>query len=128
MLPVIRSLDHLVLTVSDIEATCRFYETVLGMKRVSFGNGRVALSFGDQKINLHDADKDASPKAKNPTPGSGDLCFLVDTPLDELRAHLAANDVEIEMGPVERNGATGKILSVYFRDPDGNLIEVSNKL
>ncbi len=128
MSPAVQSLDHLVLTVSDIETTCRFYETILGMTRVAFGRGRVALSFGDQKINLHDAETAADPKATTPTPGSADLCFLTVTPIAEFHDHLRKCGVAVEMGPVERNGAVGPILSVYFRDPDGNLIEVANQL
>ncbi len=119
-------LDHLVLTVRDLEATCAFYETVLGMRRESFGQGRTALHFGRQKINLHQAGREFEPKARKPTPGSADLCFLAATPIAEIVAHLEACDVAIEEGPVARTGAQGPITSVYFRDPDGNLIEVAN--
>jgi len=119
-------LDHLVLTVADIEATCDFYGRVLGMERVTFAGGRTALSFGRQKINLHPAGNEYEPKAATPAPGSGDLCFITDTPLDDVMAHLADCGVEIIEGPATKTGATGPILSVYFRDPDGNLIEVSN--
>ena len=119
-------LDHLVLTVRDLEATCAFYETVLGMRRESFGQGRTALHFGRQKINLHQAGREFEPKARKPTPGSADLCFLAATPIAEIVAHLAACDVAIQEGPVARTGAQGPITSVYFRDPDGNLIEVAN--
>ncbi|MCB2102513.1 MAG: VOC family protein [Rhodobacterales bacterium] len=124
--PVIASLDHLVLTVADIEATCAFYESVLGMARVTFAGGRTALAFGRQKINLHAVDRTFEPKADRPTPGSADLCFLTDTPLDAVRAHLAAAGVAVEEGPVARTGAMGPLLSVYVRDPDGNLIEIAN--
>ncbi len=120
-------LDHLVLTVRDIEATCAFYETVLGMRRESFGMSRVALHFGRQKINLHQAGREFEPKARTPTPGSADLCVLAATPIAEVVAHLEALGVAIEEGPVARTGAEGPISSVYFRDPDGNLIEVSNR-
>ncbi len=119
-------LDHLVLTVRDLEATCAFYETVLGMRRASFGQGRTALHFGRQKINLHQAGREFEPKARRPTPGSADLCFLAATPIAEIVAHLEACGIVIEEGPVARTGAEGPITSVYIRDPDGNLIEVSN--
>jgi catechol 2,3-dioxygenase-like lactoylglutathione lyase family enzyme len=119
-------LDHLVLTVRDVEATCRFYETVLGMRREAFGAGRVALHFGRQKINVHPYPSPVEIVAKDPRPGSADLCFIAETPLDEVAAHLEACGVAIEMGPVERTGAQGTLRSVYCRDPDGNLIEVSN--
>ena len=119
-------LDHLVLTVRDIEATCRFYETALGMRREEFGAGRVALHFGRQKINVHPYPSPVEIVAKDPRPGAADLCFIAETPLDEVAAHLEARGVAIEMGPVERTGAEGTLRSVYCRDPDGNLIEVSN--
>jgi len=121
-------LDHLVLTVADIDATCAFYERAMGMQTVAFAGGRKALSFGNQKINLHQAGHEFEPKARVPTPGSGDLCFIAATPLDAVIAHLDACGVAMEEGPVERTGATGPLMSVYFRDPDGNLIEVSNFL
>jgi catechol 2,3-dioxygenase-like lactoylglutathione lyase family enzyme len=122
----INRLDHLVLTVNDIEATCSFYKRVLGMEVVVFGGGRKALSFGAQKINLHQKGKEYEPKALKPTPGSGDLCFITSVPLSEVIAHLNSCGVEIIEGPDRRTGATGPIISVYFRDPDLNLIEVSN--
>jgi catechol 2,3-dioxygenase-like lactoylglutathione lyase family enzyme len=124
----ISQLDHLVLTVRDIEATCRFYESVLGMQTVSFAAGRKALKFGQQKINLHQQGKEFEPKAQAPTPGSADLCLLTDTPMTEVITHLRVHDVPIIEGPVERTGAEGPILSVYLRDPDGNLLEISNSL
>ena len=124
----IDSLDHLVLTVADVEATCSFYRRVLGMEVVTFAQGRKALGFGRQKINLHLRGHEFEPKAERPTPGSGDLCFLTSTPLGEVVAHLTAEGVAIVDGPVRRTGATGPILSVYLRDPDGNLIEVANPL
>jgi catechol 2,3-dioxygenase-like lactoylglutathione lyase family enzyme len=123
---IINRLDHLVLTVRDIEKTCAFYTAVLGMEVVTFGNGRKALAFGQQKINLHASGKEFTPHAKAPTPGSADLCFITDTPLAAVIAELKQQQVNILEGPVERTGAQGKILSVYFRDPDENLIEVSN--
>lgn len=119
-------LDHLVLTVADVDATLDFYSRVLGMRLVTFGEGRKALAFGNQKINLHQAGRDFEPKAERPTPGSADLCFIVATPLDEVTAHLEAHRVAIVEGPVKRTGATGPIRSVYLRDPDFNLIELSN--
>lgn len=124
----ISRLDHLVLTVADIEASVAFYATVLGMTAVSFADGRRALSFGEQKINLHLHGHEFEPKADHPAPGSADLCFLTEVPLSEVQAHLAACCVTLIEGPVRRTGATGPILSVYFRDPDGNLIEVANRL
>ena len=119
-------LDHLVLTVADVDATLDFYSRVLGMQLVTFGEGRKALAFGNQKINLHQAGREFEPKAERPTPGSADLCFIVATPLDEVIAHLEAHRVAIVEGPVKRTGATGPIRSVYLRDPDLNLIELSN--
>ncbi|MFS8046792.1 VOC family protein [Rhizobium sp. BR 314] len=121
-------LDHLVLTVESIDASCDFYARVLGMGVETFGEGRKALTFGNQKINLHRAGHEFEPKADRPTPGSADLCFISHTPLDDVVAHLETEGVAIAEGPVRRTGATGPILSVYFRDPDNNLIEVSNNL
>ena len=119
------SLDHLVLTVQDIPRTVTFYTTVLGMSEVSFG-GRTALAFGNQKINLHKTGREFDPKAAHPTPGSADLCLVADTLIETVIAELKSHTVEIVEGPVLRTGARGPILSVYFRDPDGNLVEVSN--
>jgi catechol 2,3-dioxygenase-like lactoylglutathione lyase family enzyme len=119
-------IDHLVLTVRDIDATCAFYARVLGMDVVTFAGGRKALAFGAQKINLHEAGREFEPKAHVPTPGSADLCLIAAVPLDEAIAHLAVCGVTIVEGPVMRTGATGPIRSVYFRDPDANLIEVSS--
>ncbi|PTT59226.1 VOC family virulence protein [Stenotrophomonas sp. HMWF003] len=121
-------LDHLVLTVADIDATCDFYQRVLGMAVETFGAGRTALRFGLQKINLHAHGREFEPKALRPTPGSADLCLITYARMDEILAHLQAQQVDVEDGPVQRTGATGPILSVYFRDPDGNLIEVSHYL
>ena len=119
-------LDHLVLTVRDMAATIAFYTKVLGMEEVTFGEGRKALVFGRQKINLHAAGREFEPKAEAPTPGSADLCFIVNDPLEAVAAHLAAHGVET-LGPASpRTGATGPITSLYLRDPDGNLIELSN--
>jgi catechol 2,3-dioxygenase-like lactoylglutathione lyase family enzyme len=119
-------LDHLVLTVRNIETTCTFYSNVLSMEVVTFENGRKALSFGSQKINLHEAGKELEPKAYRPTPGSADLCFTTTTPIDEIVNRLQLSKVRILEGPVKRTGALGQMMSVYFRDPDLNLIEVSN--
>jgi catechol 2,3-dioxygenase-like lactoylglutathione lyase family enzyme len=124
----IEGLDHLVLTVADVGRTRDFYERVLGMEPVVFGEGRHALAFGAQKINLHEAGREFEPKAAVPTPGSAALCFLTDAPVAEVVEHLAANGVEILEGPMRRTGAAGPITSVYFRDSDGNLIEVSGRL
>jgi len=121
-------LDHLVLTVADIDATVAFYTRVLGMEAVTFGAGRTALAFGRSKINLHRAGHEFEPKASRPTPGSADLCLIAAGPLEQVIEDLAAHGIPVEEGPVERTGATGPILSVYFRDPDQNLIEVSTYL
>lgn len=118
--------DHFVLTVVDIDASCDFYARVLGMDIVSFGQGRKALSFGSQKINLHQHRHEFEPKARQPTPGSGDFCLITSVPLEQVIEHLKHCEVTIEEGPVSRTGACGPIQSVYFRDPDGNLVEVSN--
>lgn len=122
----INRLDHLVLTVKDIDATCAFYSRVLGMDIITFGEGRKALQFGQQKINLHQQGNEFEPKAEKPTPGSADLCFVTERPLQKVLLHLSECGVEVEEGPVRRTGATGPIESVYFRDPDMNLLEVSN--
>ncbi|XP_063046361.1 glyoxalase domain-containing protein 5 [Engraulis encrasicolus] len=122
----ISHLDHLVLTVGSIPRTTEFYSSVLGMDVVTFKGNRKALGFGQQKINLHQSGKEFEPKAKSPTPGSADLCLVTKTPLTTVAAHLQACGVAIEEGPVERTGAVGPINSLYFRDPDHNLIEVSN--
>ncbi len=120
-------LDHLVLTVADVEATCRFYTRVLGMSSVVFGEGRRALQFGQQKINLHQHGREFEPRAAKPTPGSADLCFITGTLLVEVIARLETLGVELIEGPVRRTGAAGPIESVYLRDPDGNLLEIANR-
>jgi catechol 2,3-dioxygenase-like lactoylglutathione lyase family enzyme len=124
----IDSLDHFVLTVKDIKTTCAFYSSVLGMEIVKLGSGRTALSFGPQRINLHQQGNEFEPKAQQPTPGSADLCFITPVPLAEVLNHLSSCKVAVIEGPVQRTGAAGPILSVYFRDPDMNLIEVSNRV
>lgn len=131
MQPVLRSLDHLVLTVQDIENSVAFYRDILGMKPEVFstadGSRRTALKFGQQKINLHPADGPFDPKAANPAPGTADLCFLTDVPLADWTTHLQGAGIEIEDGPVPRTGATGPIMSLYLRDPDSNLIEIATR-
>jgi catechol 2,3-dioxygenase-like lactoylglutathione lyase family enzyme len=122
----INRLDHLVLTVKDIETTVKFYVTVLGMEKEEFSAGRLALKFGKQKINLHQVGKEFEPKADKPISGSADLCFITDVALNEAMNHVRSKGVAIIEGPVARTGATGPINSFYFRDPDLNLIEVSN--
>ena len=122
---MISHIDHFVLTVRSLDATCRFYERVLGFMRVDIEGLPTALTFGHQKINLHEADHTFEPKAAKPTIGSGDFCLIADRPLSQLRAHLEAEGIAIELGPVKRTGAQGLMTSLYFRDPDGNLIEVS---
>lgn len=112
--------------MDDIEATVKFYTQVLGMGQVTFGQGRLALSFGNQKFNLHQKGNEFEPKAANPTPGAIDICLVTETPITHVIEHLKKLDVSVEEGPVQRTGALGPITSVYFRDPDENLIEVSN--
>ena len=122
----ISHLDHLVLTVADIATRCQFYQSALNFEVITFAENRKALLFGSQKINLHEAGKEFEPKALHPTAGSADLCFIAETPIDEVMAHLHVQNISIVEGPLERTGATGKILSIYLRDPDQNLIEISN--
>ena len=121
-------LDHLVLTVKNIENTIHFYTTYLGMKEITFKKTRKALVFGTQKINLHQAGKEFLPKAQKPTPGSADLCFLIDKSIYDMTEFLTEQKIPIIEGPVERTGATSKILSIYIRDPDYNLIELANPI
>ena len=127
---MIRSLDHLVLTVQNLDATIAFYRDALGMEARRFGENRerVALHFGSQKINLHEVGKEFEPKAAVPTPGSGDLCFLTDEPVDRLSARLQSAGQIIIDGPVQRSGAKTRLMSIYLRDPDGNLIEIANEI
>ncbi|MBD2069610.1 VOC family protein [Leptolyngbya sp. FACHB-671] len=122
----IERLDHLVLMVADLQATCDFYARVLGMEVVMFGDRRYALHFGQQKINLHQVGREFEPKSAEPTPGSADLCLITATPLAEVMTHLQSCGVEVEQGIVPRTGAMGAIASLYIRDPDGNLLEISN--
>ena len=119
-------IDHIVLTAFDVERTIDFYSRVMGMEPITFAGGRRGLAFGRQKINLHQAGREYEPKALKPVPGSLDLCFITETPLDGVIARLKENGIVIVDGPVAKTGALGPMTSVYFRDPDGNLIEVSN--
>jgi catechol 2,3-dioxygenase-like lactoylglutathione lyase family enzyme len=122
----IDSIDHVVFTVKDIEATCDFYSKVLGMKIVTFGQSRKALAFGSQKINLQQLGRESTLIADKPTSGSADICFITSVPLSEVVTHLSSFGVKLIGGPIERDGARGLMMSVYFRDPDLNLVEVSN--
>lgn len=122
------AIDHVVLTVRDIPASVAFYTRVLGMHEEVFGEGRRALVFGRCKLNLHQAGREFEPKAAQPTPGAVDLCLIARTPLADIADQLAAQGIAIEQGPIERTGAQGPLLSLYVRDPDGNLIELSNPL
>ena len=124
----ISHLDHLVLTVAEIEATCNFYQHVLNFEVIEFGENRKALKFGAQKINLHQTGHEFEPKAAFPTQGSADLCFISETPIEHIIQQLKQLHIDIEQGPIQRTGAMGSILSVYIRDPDHNLIEISNYL
>lgn len=122
----IKNIDHIVLTVANIDKTIGFYTHILGCEVVTFGDNRKALTFGNQKINLHQKRYEFEPKAEHPTPGSADLCFIASTDINEVLKELQHKNIEIIEGIVERTGAMGKIRSIYFRDPDMNLIEVSN--
>lgn len=122
----LEGIDHIVLTVKDVEATCRFYQRVLGMETRVMPNGRTALHFGRQKINLHLYGSEVEPRATSPTPGSADLCFVIQSRISDALDELRDLDVSIIEGPVQRNGALGKMVSVYINDPDGNLLEVSS--
>lgn len=122
----IKNIDHIVLTVANIDNTISFYTNILGFEVMTFGDNRKALTFGNQKINLHKKGKEFEPKAEHPTSGSADLCFIAETDIEEVLKELKLNHIEIIEAIVERTGAVGKIKSVYFRDPDLNLIEVSN--
>ncbi|XP_004396842.1 PREDICTED: glyoxalase domain-containing protein 5 [Odobenus rosmarus divergens] len=125
---LIHRLDHIVMTVKSIKDTTMFYSKILGMEVTTFKGDQKALCFRDQKLNLHEVGKEFEPKAAHPVPGSVDICLITETPLEEVVAHLKACEVAIEEGPVPRTGAKGPIMSIYFRDPDGNLIELSNSI
>lgn len=118
-------IDHLVLTVEDVDRTCSFYETALGATVRTFDGGRTALHIGDQKINLHPAGDEYEPHAERPVPGSGDFCVYTNRSLSAVQAHLDDHDIPLELGPVEKTGARGQMRSLYVRDPDGNLVEIS---
>jgi len=120
-------IDHVVLTVPDVAATCEFYRRALGMEVLTFADGRKALGFDDQKINPHQTGREFKPKAAHPTAGSGDFCLTTLIPLDSVISHLQQAGVAIELGPVTRTGARATLRSIYFRDPDGNLVEVANE-
>ena len=126
-MPFLASIDHLVLTVSDINKTLGFYCGILGCQELSFGENRKAILIGNQEINLHIQGNEIKPHASTPTPGSADLCFLSTVPVHALVRHFGAHGIEVELGPVERTGATSELLSIYVRDPDGNLIEIANR-
>lgn len=121
----IARVDHFVLTVADVERSLDWYSRVLSFKPTTFAEGRRALAFGQQKINLHQQGSESKPHARLPTPGSADVCFISTLPLAEVQEHLAACAVNVELGPVARSGARGPITSLYIRDPDENLIEIS---
>ncbi len=122
----VMQLDHLVLTVKDIARTVSFYTKALGMEARTFGNGRTALHFGNQKLNLHPANRVLDPNVKHATPGSADICFIVDRPVEDWIAHLGRHNVPVILGPVDRTGARGQLRSIYLYDPDENLVELSN--
>lgn len=126
--PVIDAIDHLVLTCADVDETVAFYSLVLGMERVDFSGGRVALAFGNQKINLHQEGAEFVPHAAVPRAGAGDFCLLTRTPVIEVMAHLQELGIPMEEGPVPKSGAVNKLVSIYLRDPDGNLVEISNEV
>ncbi len=128
MTALIDRLDHLVLTTAHETACVHVYCTVLGMELQTFGEGRKAFVWNGQKINLHLQGKEFEPKAQHPTPGSLDLCFIAAVPLEQVQQQLAAHGIAVECGPVQRTGARGPIRSVYVRDPDLNLIEISEYL
>lgn len=121
----VERIDHIVLTVEDVQRTVQFYVTVLGMEEKTYGQNFKTLAFGNQRINLHEKGMNAPLKAKHPTPGSGDICLVTTSPMSEVVTHLKKHGVAIEEGPIEREGALGRMESVYFRDPDHNLIEIS---
>jgi len=122
---MITRIDHVVLTVRSLEATCAFYERALGFRRIDEPDRPTALGFGQQKFNIHEVGRTFEPKAQSPTPGAADFCLVTDRPIAEVQRHLESCGVAIELGPVPRAGALGAMVSLYFRDPDGNLVEVS---
>jgi len=124
----VESLDHLVLYVENIEDSVAFYQRVLGMRKIVFAQSRLALGFGNQKINLHPLREPLQPHALNPQSGSADLCFITPLPLQDAMQHVRDCGVEILLGPVQRSGANTSLISFYIRDPDGNLLEIANSL
>lgn len=126
-MPFLASIDHLVLTVADVKKTLAFYCGILGCREITYNDGRKAILFGNQKINLHVQKKEFEPHAERPTPGSADLCFLSTVPVEALMRHFHAHGVSVEVGPVKRTGAVCPLMSIYVRDPDGNLIEIANQ-
>ncbi|WP_102348896.1 VOC family protein [Bacillus sp. Marseille-P3661] len=123
---IIDRIDHIVLTVKDVERTVDFYSNVLGMEVQVYGGKWKTMAFGQQRINLHELGSEVPIRAQNPTPGSADICLIASTPIEEVIQHVKAKGVEIEEGPIMRAGALGQLESIYFRDPDNNLVEVSN--
>jgi catechol 2,3-dioxygenase-like lactoylglutathione lyase family enzyme len=126
MTGIVTAIDHFVLTVQDIDATCEFYARVVGADRIDFGAGRVALQIGRQKINLHQKGTEFAPHAAAPVPGSADFCLVAAGPITPIVDHVRRSGVEIILGPTPRTGAMGPITSIYFRDPDGNLVEIGS--
>ena len=124
----VSKLDHFIITANNLEKTIDFYSRILGMEQQTYSDGRKALIFGDQKINLHEAGKEFKPHAQNPLPGSADLCFITRTPMQQVISHLTTCNVSIIEGPLEKSGASGPLLSIYIRDPDNNLIEIANEI
>ena len=124
----VNKLDHLVITAKNLDRTIAFYTRVLGMELVTFADGRKALQFGAQKINLHEAEKEFEPHALHPLPGSADLCFITETPMPLIISHLDSCEIPVIAGPLEKTGANGPLLSIYIHDPDGSLIEIANQV
>ena len=124
----VSKLDHFIITANNLEKTIDFYSRILGMEQQTYSDGRKALIFGDQKINLHEAGKEFKPHAQNPLPGSADLCFITRTPMQQVISHLTTCNVSIIEGPLEKSGASGPLFSIYIRDPDNNLIEIANEI
>lgn len=122
---IVEGIDHLVLTVNDIEVTVQFYEKILGMKKYVYDTGRIALLFGTQKLNVHQKSDTIEPRAQQPTIGSVDVCFITRLPIERVVEHLLLHGVSPLQGPVQRSGAKGQMTSVYIRDPDGNLVEIA---
>lgn len=122
----LKRIDHFVLTVGDVDRSIRFYRDILGCPLINFGSGRQAVRIGQSKINFHCADSPIVPHAQTPVPGSADFCLITDSPIEEVAKEIQKKGVPIELGPVKRSGAQGEMMSVYLRDPDGNLIEIGS--